>query len=218
MRIHRFRSAANARASQPRGHIDTFPYRPQPLARPLPYPQTDDPVTVENAADLVGASSGGSLAALMSPRSLSQSSGSPDTSIGWSPFFASPSAAPAPAPSLKDALDALAAILNGGAPSSSSIPAGIANQTPLQSSAQRGADSSSPLPESTAPISTSPASSQIAHVDRARKDYCVALCTKLVLLPPGPSLSRQTPFERCLAHCEGRSFWPQFESRIPFPG
>lgn len=76
-------------------------YRPQPLARPLPYPQTDDPVTVENAADLVGASSGGSLAALMSPRSLSQSSGSPDTSIGWSPFFASPSAAPAPAPSLK---------------------------------------------------------------------------------------------------------------------
>ena len=59
-----------------------------------------------------------------------------------------------------------------------------------------------------------PTSSTAQTTDR--KEQCVGQCYALTLaLPP---YLRSGTFEQCLAHCEGRGFWPQFEPFIPFGG
>jgi muramidase (phage lysozyme) len=121
-------------------------YRPRPLIRPLLYPQTDAPASAGSATDPSGASPGGSMAALMTPNPIDQGSTSPEP--GWSPFFGSPPAAPAP--SLDNALDALAAMLGIGAAPASSTSAGAGDQPLLQLTAARGAGRSAP------PVATQP--------------------------------------------------------------
>jgi hypothetical protein len=54
----------------------------------------------------------------------------------------------------------------------------------------------------------------VAQTDR--KSRCAAMCTAVTLeLPPK---FRAGTFEQCMAHCEGKGEWPQFEPAIPFGG
>ena len=109
--------------------------RPRPLARPLLYPQTDDPSIDGSATDPSGASPGGSMAALITPGPVGPASASP--APAWSPFFGGPP--PAPAPNLENALDALAAMLGIRAAPAASESAGAGDQPLLQFAAARGA-------------------------------------------------------------------------------
>jgi hypothetical protein len=51
-------------------------------------------------------------------------------------------------------------------------------------------------------------------VAQADRQWCINQCTALTLMVP-PAL-RPGSMEQCLAHCEGKSLWPQFLPYIPF--
>ena len=47
------------------------------------------------------------------------------------------------------------------------------------------------------------------------RQRCVERCTDLTLMVA--PRQRQGTFDQCMAHCEGRAYWPQFQPLIPFP-
>jgi hypothetical protein len=58
-----------------------------------------------------------------------------------------------------------------------------------------------------------PLTHKIAQADR---QWCINQCRELTLML-APALRIGT-FEQCMAHCEGRSLWPQFLPYVPYGG
>jgi hypothetical protein len=150
------------------------------------------------------------LAPLLNVMSGSGPSDASMASVGFGPTFGSmyPQSQPnIPMPSL------LSLLRLGPMPSQNSMQ--IAHAADQLDSLKRAIVEPTTVPSTQVTSTPSDLSVDVLAANSA-KEQCIAQCTELVLMRP-PAL-RPGTWDQCMAHCEGKGFWPNFHRLIPFPG